>query len=132
MPMSPYVRSLRGRIGHDLLLLPGVTAVIRDSDRFLLARQRDTERWSLIGGGIEPGETSHEAVAREVLEEVGVTPKSCWRLAGSHALRSTVLSDTNGSTPYSTTPAERSVMRGGDAQKFVRFLACLGMSSTVS
>ncbi|MDR6971570.1 NUDIX domain-containing protein [Leifsonia shinshuensis] len=74
MPMSPYVRSLRERVGHDLLLLPGVTAVIRDSDRFLLARQRDTERWSLIGGGIEPGETPHEAVAREVLEELGVTP----------------------------------------------------------
>lgn len=73
--MSPYVRSLRERIGHDLLLLPGVTAVIRDSDRFLLARQRDTVRWSLIGGGIEPGETPHEAVAREVLEELGVTPK---------------------------------------------------------
>lgn len=75
MPMSPYVRSLRERIGHDLLLLPGVTAVIREDDRFFLARQRDTERWSLIGGGIEPGETPHEAVAREVLEELGVTPK---------------------------------------------------------
>ncbi|HWU47237.1 MAG TPA: NUDIX domain-containing protein [Humibacter sp.] len=75
MPMSPYVRSLRERIGHDLLLLPGVTAVIRDGDRFLLARQRDTERWSLIGGGIEPEETPQEAVAREVLEELGVTPK---------------------------------------------------------
>jgi len=74
MPMSSYLRSLRERVGHDLLLVPGVTAVIRDSDRFLLARQRDTERWSLIGGSIEPGETPQEAVTREVSEELGVIP----------------------------------------------------------
>lgn len=73
--MSPYVRSLRSRVGHELLLLPGVTAVIRNGDRFLLARQRDTERWSLIGGGVEPGETPHEAVVREVREELGVAPE---------------------------------------------------------
>lgn len=72
MPMSPYLRSLRERVGQDLLLLPGVTAVIRDGDRFLLARQRDTERWSLIGGSVEPGETPQEAVVREVREELGV------------------------------------------------------------
>ncbi|QDZ16773.1 NUDIX domain-containing protein [Humibacter ginsenosidimutans] len=72
--MSPYVRSLRERIGHDYLLLPGVTAVFRRGDEFLLARQRDTERWSLVGGGIEPGETPRAAVAREVREELGVTP----------------------------------------------------------
>ncbi len=30
MPMSDYVASLRARIGTDFLLLPGVTAVIRD------------------------------------------------------------------------------------------------------
>ena len=74
MPMSSYVRSLREQVGHDLLLLPGVTAIIRDGERFLLARQRDTERWSLIGGGIEPGETPQEAIVREVREELGVTP----------------------------------------------------------
>jgi catechol 2,3-dioxygenase-like lactoylglutathione lyase family enzyme len=33
-----------------------VTAVVRDDDRFIPARQRDPGRWSLIGGGIVPGE----------------------------------------------------------------------------
>lgn len=42
--------------------------------RVLLARQRDTGRWSLIGGGIEPGEEPRDAVAREVREELGVEP----------------------------------------------------------
>lgn len=72
MPASEYVRSLRKRIGRSYLLLPGVTAVVQDGDRFLLARQRDSGRWSLIGGGVEPGEEPRSALAREVREELGV------------------------------------------------------------
>ncbi|MGX9348382.1 NUDIX domain-containing protein [Microbacterium sp. KNMS] len=71
MPMSDYVASMRSRIGNDLLLLPGVTAVIRDDDRFLLARHRHSGLWSLIGGGVEPGEEPVAALLREVLEETG-------------------------------------------------------------
>lgn len=72
--MSDYVASIRSRIGNDLLLLPGVTAVIREDDRFLLARHHsNSDRWSLIGGGVEPGEEPTEALAREVLEEIGAT-----------------------------------------------------------
>ncbi|HAS33431.1 MAG: DNA mismatch repair protein MutT [Microbacterium sp.] len=71
MPRSDYVESIRRRIGNDLLLLPAVTAVIRDGDRFLLARDAQSSLWSLIGGGIEPGETPVDAVTREVLEETG-------------------------------------------------------------
>jgi len=71
MPMSDYVASIRSRIGTDLLLLPGVTAVIRDGDRFLLARHRHSGLWSLIGGGVEPGEEPADALLREVLEETG-------------------------------------------------------------
>ncbi|MFF2053365.1 NUDIX domain-containing protein [Leifsonia sp. NPDC058194] len=71
MPMSEYVQSIRSRIGNDFLLLPGVTAVIRDGDRLLLARHAISERWSLIGGGIEPGEEPADALVREVREETG-------------------------------------------------------------
>lgn len=69
MPMSAYVQSIRERIGHEFLLLPGVTAVIRDDEKFLLARHAHSGLWSLIGGGIEPGEEPAEALVREVLEE---------------------------------------------------------------
>lgn len=71
MPMSEYVQSIRDRVGNDFLLLPGVSAVIRDGDRFLLARHAHSGLWSLIGGGIEPGEEPAEALRREVLEETG-------------------------------------------------------------
>lgn len=74
MPISPYVAALRTRVGPDLLLLPAVTAVIRNGSTFLLARHRDSELWSLVGGGVEPGEDPTEAVIREVEEELGVTP----------------------------------------------------------
>ncbi|QTX06072.1 NUDIX domain-containing protein [Agromyces archimandritae] len=71
--MSPYLTSLRERIGHDLLLLPAVSAVIRDENgRILLARSQDDEQWALIGGGLEPGEEPASAIAREIREELGV------------------------------------------------------------
>ena len=53
------------------MLLPGVTAVIRDGERFLLARHAHSGLWSLIGGGVEPGEDPADAVDREVFEETG-------------------------------------------------------------
>ncbi|WP_125131814.1 NUDIX domain-containing protein [Microbacterium sp. 10M-3C3] len=69
MSRSPYVARIRDRIGHDLLMLPGVTAVIRDGDRFLLARHAHSGTWSLIGGAVEPLEEPIDAVVREVSEE---------------------------------------------------------------
>jgi len=69
--ISDYVHAMRDRIGHDLLMLPGVTAVIRDGERFLLSRSAGSDTWSLIGGGVEPGEEPTDAVVREVREELG-------------------------------------------------------------
>ena len=68
--MSPYFRQLRSRVGHDLLLLPAVAAVIRDHHgRLLLQEKTSGEGWSLPAGAIEPGENPEQAVRREVLEE---------------------------------------------------------------
>jgi len=52
----------------------GIYAVIVKDDRILLTRQWDG--YSLIGGGVEKGETLEEAMRREVKEETGldVTP----------------------------------------------------------
>lgn len=71
MPISEYVASLRARIGNDLLQLPGITAVIRRGDQFLLCRANGLQTWGFIGGGVEPAEDPVEAVAREVQEELG-------------------------------------------------------------
>lgn len=72
MPLSDYIASIRNRIGTDFLLVPGVTAVIQDADRFLLARHTDSGLWGTVGGAVEPGESPDTAVVREVFEELGV------------------------------------------------------------
>ncbi|GIE98795.1 NUDIX hydrolase [Paractinoplanes rishiriensis] len=73
MAVPPYVRTLRAHIGHDLLLLPGVSAVVRDGDgRILLLRRGDNGRWSLPAGMVDPGEQPADAIVREIYEETGV------------------------------------------------------------
>jgi ADP-ribose pyrophosphatase YjhB (NUDIX family) len=54
-----------------------VGAVVFDSSGRLLLIRRANEpgrgRWSVPGGRVEPGETDHDAVIREVAEETGLT-----------------------------------------------------------
>jgi 8-oxo-dGTP diphosphatase len=49
-------------------------AIIRDGKVLIVRRARAPARgvFTLPGGGVEAGETLHEAVAREVLEETGL------------------------------------------------------------
>ena len=71
----------------DLVALVGLV----DPRGRLLLQERDEhapvdpDRWSLVGGGVEPGETSAAAARRELLEETGI---ACDHLVplGSHVL----------------------------------------------
>ena len=76
MPTPPYVLALRERIGHDLLWMPGVTAVVLRHDgprpRTLLVRRADTGEWTPVTGIVDPGEEPAAAAVREVLEEADV------------------------------------------------------------
>lgn len=93
--MSEYVASIRSRIGSDLLLLPGVTAVIRVDDRFMLARPRDSDSWTLIGGGVEPGEEPIESLIREVVEETGARVR-VRRIVGAYGGQPLMVTYANG------------------------------------
>ena len=74
MPIPKYVADIRKRIGHDYLLLPGITALVfNDAGEILLQRRSDTKNWAVIGGIVEPGEHPAAATVREVYEETGVT-----------------------------------------------------------
>ena len=59
-----------------LRIRPAVRALLIDpDDRVLLVQFRfpkTGEHWALPGGGVEPGESDHEALHRELAEEVGL------------------------------------------------------------
>jgi 8-oxo-dGTP pyrophosphatase MutT (NUDIX family) len=73
MTTPGFIRELRERIGHQLLFLPGVSAVVLDDEgRVLLGRRADDGGWAIIGGIPEPGEQPAETAVREVYEETAV------------------------------------------------------------
>lgn len=48
-------------------------AVIKDAEGRILVVKEDSDTWSLPGGGWDHGESEHDALARELREEVGFT-----------------------------------------------------------
>lgn len=72
MAISPFYRALRERVGTQLLLMPAVAAVIRDSAGRVLIQRTQHGQWSLPAGAIEPGESPAQTVVREVREETGL------------------------------------------------------------
>jgi NAD+ diphosphatase len=86
-----------------------IVAVVDDCDRILLARQRiwPSDRYSVIAGFVEAGESLEQAVQREVAEEVGVQvdrvayvssqpwpmPRSLMLGLTAHAAKTTVTPD---------------------------------------
>lgn len=72
MATPEFIVQLRQKIGHDLLWLPGCTAVVIHRGKVLLGRRADNGDWGLITGIVEPGEDPGVAARRECLEETGV------------------------------------------------------------
>ncbi|WP_333778777.1 NUDIX hydrolase [Streptomyces sp. IBSBF 3136] len=73
MATPEFIRTLRASAGHQLLWLPGVTAIVFDDEgRVLLNRRSDTRKWSVLGGIPDPGEQPAACAVREVFEEAAV------------------------------------------------------------
>ncbi len=73
VPISQYVKDIRAKIGKDLLILAGSSAVvIKDDNEVLLQLRSDFPIWSLPGGDLDPGEDVAACVIREVYEEAGI------------------------------------------------------------
>src|SRR5690606_12532402 len=73
MPTPPFVLRLREHVGHGLLPLVGVTAVVVAPDGcILLHRRADDGRWCTPGGLVEPGEQPAATLVRALEEETGL------------------------------------------------------------
>lgn len=73
-------------------IAPAVIMAVTDGDRILMSKyaNRNYTRFALLAGFIEIGETAEQAVAREVMEEVGLKVKNIryygsqpWGIAGN-------------------------------------------------
>lgn len=72
MAISDYLRELRKHVGSALVMMPAVTAIIHDAAGRVLMVYSTDEFWGTPGGALDPGETSGQAVVREIREELGV------------------------------------------------------------
>jgi 8-oxo-dGTP pyrophosphatase MutT (NUDIX family) len=64
----------------------GVRGMIVDAEgRVLLIEHTYVPGWYLPGGGVEHGETAEEALARELVEEVGVRVEGRPKLVSAHS-----------------------------------------------
>jgi 8-oxo-dGTP pyrophosphatase MutT (NUDIX family) len=85
VPISDYLRHLRERVGHELVMMPCVTAaVLDDARRLLLVRHSNGGIWVAPGGAMDPDETPADAVVRETWEETGLWVEPT-RLVGVYA-----------------------------------------------
>ena len=74
MPISKYISDIRAKIGNDLLILAGTSAVvINKQGEVLLQRRSDLDIWTLLGGFLDPGEDVADGIIREAREEASIT-----------------------------------------------------------
>jgi 8-oxo-dGTP pyrophosphatase MutT (NUDIX family) len=74
MPLTGYLKQLREKVGHDLLILPSAAVAIHDDQgRVLMGLHADRRIWVLPGGLIEPSETPSDGAVRETWEETGLS-----------------------------------------------------------
>jgi ADP-ribose pyrophosphatase YjhB (NUDIX family) len=72
--MTDYIQTLRARIGHMKIVIPGVRGIlVDDQQRLLLQRRSDTGHWGLPAGVVDVGDSALGALSREVQEETGLT-----------------------------------------------------------
>jgi 8-oxo-dGTP pyrophosphatase MutT (NUDIX family) len=72
MPIPEFIVALRQQVGHALLWLPAITAVVVRDRQVLLVQRSDNRAWTPVTGIVDPGEEPADCAVREVLEESGI------------------------------------------------------------
>src|SRR5579863_424760 len=72
MPISAYLKGIRAKVGHELLVQPAASvSVVNESGRLLLGKNAENGHWVIPGGAIDPNEEPATAAVREFYEETG-------------------------------------------------------------
>ena len=113
MPISSYLKGIRSRIGHDLLVIPAVSvSIMDDRGRLLLGKDSERHVWVLPGGAIDPYEVPADAAVRECFEETGF-PVELKGLIGVFGGPEFLVQYPNGDIAYSIVTAFRAAVTGG-------------------
>ena len=73
MPIPDFIKSLRSKIGTELLQVPTASVMTYDDQgRLLLVQDMQSGLWAQPSGIIDPHELPSDAAVREVWEEAGV------------------------------------------------------------
>lgn len=80
--MTDYIKSMRKYIGHERLILVGVSVFVHKDGKLLLQKRKDNGCWGDHGGCYELGETVEETAKRELLEETGLIANTLELLGG--------------------------------------------------
>lgn len=116
MPISDYLKTIRAKVGHDLVALTAVSiSVFDDCGRLLFGQDAEMGFWSLPGGAIDPNEQPADAAVRECFEETGllVEPQDMIGVFGGPEF---LIRYPNGDVAYYTSIAFRAKVVGGSHQ----------------
>ncbi|WP_119697215.1 NUDIX hydrolase [Microbacterium halotolerans] len=72
MATPDFILRLREKVGHEMLWLTGVTAVVVRGDDVLLIERADNGMITPVTGIVDPGEQPAAAAMREVTEETDI------------------------------------------------------------
>jgi 8-oxo-dGTP pyrophosphatase MutT (NUDIX family) len=96
VPIAPHIKRLRDAVGHELLTLPSVSAIVFDeANRILMVQSADDGSWTTPGGAVDPNEHPADAVIRELWEETGLVARPV-RLLGVFGGPESVVAYQNG------------------------------------
>lgn len=69
MPITSYLSTIRGLVGHEVLLLPTVSVLPRDeAGRVLLRRHEGFSEWGVIGGALDLDEDPADGAVRKAAD----------------------------------------------------------------
>lgn len=70
--LGSYLWSLREKVGHQELLVPGAQVLLVDDAGAIFQRRSDSGEWEIPAGSAEPGQSFVDAAISEVDEEIGI------------------------------------------------------------